>query len=77
MGWIPRWDSFCTTVPTIYAAHFVTIFPLDRSNSGLKMWDEWVAPSPYWSLAYPLDMVSTGSPSSLLGISANVIPVRS
>jgi hypothetical protein len=49
MGWIPRWGSLWMAFPSVSAPHFVSVFPLDRSNSGLKkIGDEWVAPSPNW-----------------------------
>ena len=38
MGWIPRWGSLWMTFPSVSTLHFVLIFPLDRSNSGLKIW---------------------------------------
>ena len=70
MGWIPRWGGLCFS--------FVPVFPLDRDNSGLKFL-RWVGgPIPQLEAhAYPLDMVSTGSISSLLGITTNVIPFGS
>jgi hypothetical protein len=63
--------------PSVSAPLFVPVFPLDGSNSGLKFW-RWVGGpiSQPGGHAYPLDMVSTGSPSPLWGISANVIPMR-
>jgi hypothetical protein len=36
MGWIPRWGSLWMTFPSISVPLFVPVFPLDRSNSGLK-----------------------------------------
>jgi hypothetical protein len=39
--WIPRWGSIWMAVSSVSAPFFVLIFPLDRSNSGLKFW-RWV-----------------------------------
>ena len=36
MGWIPRWGSLWMAFPSVSAPLFVPVFPLDRSNSGLK-----------------------------------------
>jgi hypothetical protein len=41
MGWIPRLGSLWMTFPSVSAPHFAPIFPLDRCNSGLKIW-KWV-----------------------------------
>jgi len=41
MGWIPRWGSLWMALPWVSAPHFVLVFPLDRSRSGLKSW-RWV-----------------------------------
>ena len=41
MGWIPRWGSLWMAFPSVSAPLFVPVFPLDRSNSGLKFW-RWV-----------------------------------
>jgi hypothetical protein len=27
MGWIPRWGSLCMTLLSVFAPHFVSIFP--------------------------------------------------
>jgi hypothetical protein len=50
----------------------VSVFPLDRNNSGLRNF-EWVGGSIPQLGGHALDMVSTGSICPLLGISANVI----
>jgi hypothetical protein len=44
MSWIPRWNSLWIGFPSVSAPLFVPVFPLDRSNSGLKVWEGWVAP---------------------------------
>jgi hypothetical protein len=41
MRWIPRWSSLWMVCPLVSAPHFVLVFPLDRSHSGLKIW-RWV-----------------------------------
>jgi hypothetical protein len=38
MGWIPRCESLWMAFPSGSALHFVPIFPLDKSHSGLKIW---------------------------------------
>ena len=38
MGWILRWGSLWMAFPSVSPPHFVPIFPLDKSNSGLKIW---------------------------------------
>jgi hypothetical protein len=35
MGWILRWDFLCMAFPSVYAPHFVLIFPLDRNFTHL------------------------------------------
>jgi hypothetical protein len=57
---------------------FVHVFPLDRNISGLKTL-RWVGdPIPgLGGHAYPMEVVSTGSISTLLCISAKFIPVGS
>ena len=35
MGWIPQWGSLWTAFPSVSAPLFVSVFPLDRSNSEL------------------------------------------
>jgi hypothetical protein len=67
MEWIPRWGNIWMAFPSVSALHFVPVFPLDGNNSGL-IFLIWVG-SPVSQ-----GMVSTGSISPLLGISANVIP---
>ena len=37
LGWIPRWESLWMAFSSVSAPHFVPVFPLDRSNSGLKI----------------------------------------
>ncbi|EDL41692.1 mCG148474 [Mus musculus] len=77
VGWIPRWGSLWMAFPSVSALFFVPAFPLDRYNSGLKFL-RWVGgPIPTGGCAYPLDMVSTGTISPLLGVLANVIPIES
>jgi hypothetical protein len=44
-GWIPWWGSLWMVFPSVSALLFVPAFPLDKSNSGLNFWKEWVAPS--------------------------------
>jgi hypothetical protein len=34
MGWIPRWGSLWMAFPSVSAPQFVSIFCLDKSNSG-------------------------------------------
>jgi len=41
MGWIPRWGSVWMAVFIVSAPHIVSVFPLDRCNSVLKIW-RWV-----------------------------------
>ena len=57
---------------------FVTEFPLDWNNSGSKilMMGGWPYPETGGHV-YLLDVVSSGSIFSLLGILANVIPIAS
>jgi hypothetical protein len=35
---------------SVSAPHFLQVFTLVRSNSGLKVGDEWADPSPKWEL---------------------------
>ena len=37
MGWIPRWGNLWMAFPSVSASLFVPIFPLDSSNSRLKI----------------------------------------
>ena len=37
MRWIPGWDSLWMAFPLDFAPFFVSAFPLDRNNSGLKI----------------------------------------
>ena len=37
MEWIPTWGGLWMAFPTVSAPFFVPAFPLDRSNSGLKI----------------------------------------
>jgi hypothetical protein len=46
MGWIPRWGSLWMAFLSVSAVIFVHVFPLDRSNSGLKFWEGWMAHHP-------------------------------
>ena len=73
---ISMWGNLFMTFLSDPAPLFVPVFPLDRSNSGLKFWR---LVSVYilqlGGHVLTLDMVSTGSLSTLLTISANVIPV--
>jgi hypothetical protein len=63
MGWIPRWDSLWMAFPSASAPQFVSAFPLNRSNSGLKFL-RWVcgpipqlgAVSNHW--VWPLQVLS-------------------
>jgi hypothetical protein len=57
---------------------FVPTFPLDRNNSGLKIlkMGGW-SPASTGDHVYLLEVVSSGSISLLLGISANIIPIKS
>ena len=63
---------------SVSAPLFVPVFPLDRENSGLNIYE-----MGGWSLhstgghAHLLDVVSSGSVSLLLDISANVISIGS
>jgi hypothetical protein len=63
---------------SVSAPLFVPAFPFVRRNSGLTFF-RWVdGPIPQMGgSAYPLDIVSTGSVSLLLGISAKVLTVGS
>jgi hypothetical protein len=36
VDWIPRWGSLWMAFPSVFAPLFVPVFPLDRSNSGIK-----------------------------------------
>jgi hypothetical protein len=38
IGWILRWGSLWTAFPSVSVPLFVPVFPLDRSNSELKIW---------------------------------------
>ena len=38
VGWIPRWGSLQMAFPSDSAPLFVSVFPLDRNNSLLKIW---------------------------------------
>ena len=64
--------------PLVTAPPFVPAFSFNSRNSGLIFFEvgEWPHPST-GGCAYPLDMVSMGSISPLLDISANVLPVGS
>jgi hypothetical protein len=46
MGWILRWGSLWMAFPSVSAPHFVSVFPLDRSLSGLKSLEISVWPHP-------------------------------
>jgi hypothetical protein len=35
---VSRWGSVWMAFPSVSAPHFVTVFPQDRSNCGLKLW---------------------------------------
>ena len=64
--------------PSVSAPLFVPAFPFDRRNSRLMFFEVGAWPHPSTGgHAHPLDLVSTGSISPLLGISANVPPVGS
>ena len=56
----------------------VPAFPLDRNNSGLKIlkMGRW-PPTSTGGYAYILEVVSSGSISPQLGISANIISIES
>jgi hypothetical protein len=41
MGCVPRWGSLWLIFSSVLAPHFVPLFPLDKSNSGIKIW-RWV-----------------------------------
>ena len=56
---------------------FVPAFPLDRNNSELKILRWVVAPSLNWGHVYLLEVVSSGTISSFLGILVNIISVGS
>jgi hypothetical protein len=62
--------------PSVSTPLFVPVFPLDRSNFGLKFWEGWEDPSlnqrPCITSWYGLYRFSL---SPLLGISANAIPL--
>ena len=46
MVWIPRWGSLWMAFPSVSVPIFTTVFPLERSNFGLKFW-RWVgSPTP-------------------------------
>ena len=70
------WMAF----PLVSVLLFVPVFPLDRSNFGLKFW-RWVGgpiPQPRVGGGLPNLWIwfrPTGFPSPLWGISANVIPL--
>ena len=60
--------------PSASVPYFVPVFPLDRNISGLKNAEMGGWPhSSSGDCAYLLEVVSTGSISPLLGISAKVI----
>jgi hypothetical protein len=63
--------------PSASASIFAPAFPLDRNNSGLKMFRLVNGPFHNWGHAFLLEMVSSGSLSPLLGILAKVIPTGS
>jgi hypothetical protein len=44
MGWISRWGCLWMAFPSKLTPHFVPVFPLDRSLSGLRIW-RWVSGS--------------------------------
>jgi len=69
VGWIPSWGSLW-----MVSAPFFSVFPLDRSNSGLKFL-RWVGgPIPQTGAGPNLWIWSLQVVSCLLDISANVIP---
>jgi hypothetical protein len=41
----PRWDCPWMACPSVSVPLLVPVFPLDRSNSGLKFCERWVAPA--------------------------------
>ena len=59
----------------VFATFFVPTFPLDRNNSVSKFLEGLVAPSLIWGHVYRLEVVSSGSISPLLGISANIVTI--
>jgi hypothetical protein len=63
--------------PSVSVPLFIPVFPLDRNNTGLNFLRWLCGPTISTSHPYPLDMVSRGSPSPLLGIMANILAVGS
>jgi hypothetical protein len=64
--------------PSVSGSLFVPAFPFDRKDSVLIFLRRVCGPIPQpGAPGYPLNMVSTVSISSLLGISANVLSVGS
>jgi hypothetical protein len=61
---------------SVSAPSFVSAFPLYRNNSGIKFFIWMDGPIPQLG-AMPMEMVSTGSTSPLLGILPNVLPFAS
>jgi hypothetical protein len=62
--------------PSVSVPSFVTVFPLDRNNFGLKILRRVGGPILTGGHAYLLEVVSTGSISAVLIILAKVIPVE-
>jgi hypothetical protein len=76
-GWILRWGRLWMAFPSIFAPHFVPVFPLDRSNSGIKFL-RWVsAPSLKQNLCLTSGYGFYRFSLPFVGISANVIPIGS
>jgi hypothetical protein len=78
MGWIRRWRSLWMAFPSVSAPLFVPVFPVDRSNFGLKFWRRVGGPIPQLGPMPNLLIWFLQVLSPLLGgISANVMPVES
>jgi hypothetical protein len=48
IGWIHKWSNLWMAFLSVSVPHFVSVFPLDRSNSGLKILEMSGGPSPNW-----------------------------
>jgi hypothetical protein len=59
--------------PSVSAPLFVPVFSLDRSKSELNFENGGCPHPSTGGFAYPLEILSTGSLSPLLGISDNII----
>ena len=76
MGWIPRLGRPWMAFPSVSAPVFVSVFPINRSNSGLKFWRRVGGPIVNRGGGMPnLQKQSQQVPFPFSGISAIIIPM--